>query len=119
MTPKHREHGRIEAAKPVPVLNSKGDPLMFPLSRIQFLKFAAAGALVVLSSLGTTARADELRVVGPRPGHLTAGGIVSTGKVGEERFARTAGNVPMAPAPVTSPKAEEAVFGAVGGDGGN
>jgi hypothetical protein len=84
---------------------------MFQLSRIQFLKFAAVGALVVLNTLGTTARADELLVVGPRPGHFAAGGIVSTGKatvaIGEERFDRT-GNVPMAPSPVTSAKAEEA-----------
>jgi hypothetical protein len=84
---------------------------MFPkLSGIQFLKFAAVGALVVLSSLGITARADELVLVGPRPGHLT-GGIVPTGEakvaIGEERFAGT-GNVPMAPSPVTSPKAEDA-----------
>ena len=45
-----------------------------------------------------------------RPGHLT-GGIVPTGEakvaIGEERFAR-AGKVPMAPSPVTSPKAEDA-----------
>jgi hypothetical protein len=84
---------------------------MFPLSRIQFLKFAV-GALVVLSGLGTTARADELVVVGPRPGHLTAGGIVSTDKatvaIGEERLARTGNIIPMAPSPVTSAKAEEA-----------
>ena len=81
---------------------------MFPLSGIQFLKFAALGALVVLSSLGTTARADELVLVGPRPGHLIT---VPTGKakvaIGEERFAGT-GNTPMAPSPVSSAKAEEA-----------
>ena len=81
---------------------------MFPLSGIQFLKFAALGALVVLSSLGTTARADELVLVGPRPGHLIT---VPTGNakvaIGEERFAGT-GNAPMAPSPVSSAKAEEA-----------
>jgi hypothetical protein len=80
---------------------------MFPLSRIQFSKFAV-GALVVLSGLGTTARADELVLVGPRPGHLIT---VPTGEgkvaIGEERFART-GNLPMAPTPVSSAKAEEA-----------
>ena len=88
---------------------------MFSLSGIQLLKFAAVGALIVLSSLGgslvTTARADELAVVGPRPGHFTTVGIVPTGKakvaVGEERFAGT-GNVAMAPSPVTSAKAEDA-----------
>jgi len=81
---------------------------MFPLSGIQFLKFAALGALVVLSSLGTTARADELVLVGPRPGHLiTVPAGNATAAIGEERFART-GNIPMAPSPVTSAKAEEA-----------
>ena len=33
---------------------------MFSLSRIQFSKFAAMGSLVVLCTLGTPARADEL-----------------------------------------------------------
>ena len=33
---------------------------MFSLSRIQFSKFAVMGSLVVLSTLGTTTRADEL-----------------------------------------------------------
>ena len=33
---------------------------MFSLSRIQFSKFAAMGSLVVLSTLGTPTRADEL-----------------------------------------------------------
>jgi len=81
---------------------------MFPL-RYSVLEVAAVGALVVLSSVGTIARADELVLVGPRPGHLTI--IVPTGEakvaIGEERFART-GNVPMAPSPATSPKAEDA-----------
>jgi len=79
---------------------------MFPLSGIQFLKFAALGALVVLSSLGTTARADELVVVGPRPGHFIPTGEAKVA-IGEERVART-GNVAIAPSPVSSAKAEEA-----------
>ena len=36
---------------------------MFSLSRIQFSKLAAMGSLVVLSTLGTPTRADELAVV--------------------------------------------------------
>jgi hypothetical protein len=39
--------------------HSKGDSTMFPLSR-NFLKFAAAGALVALTAASTPARADEL-----------------------------------------------------------
>jgi hypothetical protein len=79
---------------------------MFSLSGIQLLKFAAVGALIVLSSFGNTARADELVVVGPRPGHFIPTGEAKVA-IGEERVART-GNIPMAPSPVTSAKAEEA-----------
>jgi len=54
---------------------------MFSLSRIQFSKFAAMGSLVVLSTLGTAARADEmvqnLGPVGPHEAILT--------EVGSER----------------------------------
>ena len=75
---------------------------MFSLSGIQLLKFAAVGALIVLSSFGNTARADEL-VVGPRPGHFIPTGEAKVA-IGEERVART-GNIPMAPSPVTSAKA--------------
>jgi hypothetical protein len=39
--------------------HSKGDSTMFPLSR-NFLKFAAASALLALTVSGTPARADEL-----------------------------------------------------------
>jgi hypothetical protein len=39
--------------------HSEGDSTMFPLSR-NFLKFAAAGALVALTAASTPARADEL-----------------------------------------------------------
>ena len=92
-------------AKPAPVRTRKGSP-MFSLSGIQLLKFAAVGALIVLSSFGNTARADELVVVGPRPGHFIPTGEAKVA-IGEERVART-GNVPMAPSPVTSAKAEEA-----------
>ena len=70
---------------------------MFSLSGIQLLKFAAVGALIVLSSFGNTARADEL-VVGPRPGHFIPTGEAKVA-IGEERVART-GNIPMAPSPV-------------------
>ena len=39
---------------------------MFPLSRIQFLQFAAVGTLVVLCALATPTRADELaQALGP------------------------------------------------------
>ena len=48
---------------------------MFSLSRIQFSKFAAMGSLVVLCTLGTLARADELAQnlgpVGPHEPILT------------------------------------------------
>ena len=48
---------------------------MFLLSRIQFSKFAAMGSLVVLSTLGTPTRADELAQnlgpVGPHEAILT------------------------------------------------
>ena len=54
---------------------------MFSLSRIQFSKFAAMGSLVVLSTLGTPTRADELvqslGPVGPHEAILT--------EVGSER----------------------------------
>ena len=54
---------------------------MFSLSRIQFSKFAVMGSLVVLSTLGTTTRADELAQslgpVGPHEAILT--------EVGSER----------------------------------
>ena len=54
---------------------------MFSLSRIQFSKFAAMGSLVVLSTLGTSTRADELAQnlgpVGPHEAVLT--------EVGSER----------------------------------
>ena len=55
---------------------------MFSLSRIQFSKFAAMGSLVVLCTLGTPARADELvqnlGPVGPHEAILT--------EVGSERI---------------------------------
>ncbi len=51
---------------------------MFSLSRIQFSKFAAMGSLVVLCTLGTPARADELAQnlgpVGPYEPILTSVG---------------------------------------------
>ena len=51
---------------------------MFSLSRIQFSKFAAMGSLVVLSTLGTPTRADELGQslgpVGPHDPILTTVG---------------------------------------------
>ena len=51
---------------------------MFSLSRIHFSKFAAMGSLVVLSTLGTPTRADELAQslgpVGPHQPILTAVG---------------------------------------------
>jgi hypothetical protein len=51
---------------------------MFPLSRIQFLRFAAVGTLVLLSALTTPARADELAQnlgpVGPHKPILTTVG---------------------------------------------
>ena len=52
---------------------------MFPLTRIQFLKFAAAGALVALTAASTPARADDLLSnLGPVRPHepilTTAGG---------------------------------------------
>ena len=51
---------------------------MFSLSRIQFSKFAAMGSLVVLSTLGTPTRADELAQslgpVGPHEPILTTVG---------------------------------------------
>ena len=54
---------------------------MFSLSRIQFSNFAAMGSLVVLSTLGTPTRADELAQslgpVGPHEAILT--------EVGSER----------------------------------
>ena len=54
---------------------------MFLLSRIQFSKFATIGSLVVLSTLGTPTRADELAQslgpVGPHTAILT--------EVGSER----------------------------------
>jgi hypothetical protein len=60
--------------------HSKGDSTMFPLSR-NFLKFAAAGALLALTVSGTPARADELAQnlgpVGPHEAILT--------EVGSER----------------------------------
>ena len=79
---------------------------MFSLSGIQLFKFAAVGVLIVLSSLTTTARAEELVVVGPRPGHFIPTGEAKVA-IGEERVART-GNLAMAPSPVTPAKAEEA-----------
>jgi hypothetical protein len=39
--------------------HAKGDSTMFPLSR-NFLKFAAASAIVALTAVSTPARADEL-----------------------------------------------------------
>jgi hypothetical protein len=58
--------------------HSKGDSTMFPLSR-NFLKFAAAGALVALTAVSTPAHADEmvqnLGPVGPHePMIATVGG---------------------------------------------
>jgi hypothetical protein len=57
--------------------HSKGDSTMFPLSR-NFLKFAAAGALLALTVSDTPARADEiaqnLGPVGPHEPILTTVG---------------------------------------------
>jgi hypothetical protein len=58
--------------------HSKGDSTIFPLSR-NFLKFAAAGALVALTAVSTPAHADEmvqnLGPVGPHePMIATVGG---------------------------------------------
>jgi hypothetical protein len=58
--------------------HSKGDSTMFPLSR-NFLKFAAAGAIVALTAVSTPAHADEmvqnLGPVGPHePMIATVGG---------------------------------------------
>ena len=54
--------------------HSRGDSTMFPLSR-NFLKFAAAGALVALTAVSTPARADEmvqnLGPVGPHEPMIT------------------------------------------------
>ena len=51
---------------------------MFPLTRIQFLKFAAAGAIVALTAASTPARADEmvqnLGPVGPHEPILATAG---------------------------------------------
>jgi hypothetical protein len=51
---------------------------MFPLTRIQFLKFAAAGALVALTAASTPTRADEmvqnLGPVGPHEPILATAG---------------------------------------------
>lgn len=51
---------------------------MFPLTRIQFLKFAAAGALVALTTASIPARSDELLAnlgpVGPHEPILTTVG---------------------------------------------
>jgi hypothetical protein len=45
--------------------HSKGDSTMFPLSR-NFLKFAAASAIVALTAVSTPSRADELiQFLGP------------------------------------------------------
>jgi hypothetical protein len=56
----------------------QGDPTMLPLSRFQFLKFAAAGALVALTAASTPARSDELLAnlgpVGPHEPILTTVG---------------------------------------------
>src|SRR3990170_7122431 len=41
-------------------LKLEGDRTMYPLTRIRFLRFAAAGALVALTATSTPARADEL-----------------------------------------------------------
>jgi hypothetical protein len=57
--------------------HSKGDSMMFPRSH-NFLKFAAAGALLALTVSGTPARADEmfqnLGPVGPHEPILTTVG---------------------------------------------
>ena len=51
---------------------------MYPLTRIRFLRFAAAGALVALTAASTPARADELAQnlgpVGPHEPILTTVG---------------------------------------------
>ena len=51
---------------------------MFPLTRIQFLKFAAAGAIVAFTAVSTPARADEmvqnLGPVGPHEPILATAG---------------------------------------------
>ena len=43
---------------------------MFPLTRNQFLKFAAAGAIVALTAASTPARADEV-IQHPRAGRAS------------------------------------------------
>ena len=70
---------------------------MFSLSRIQFSKFAAMGSLVVLSTLGTPARADELAQnlgpVGPHEPILTTVGsqrVIAFYEPGNDRCALNA-----------------------------
>jgi hypothetical protein len=47
-------------------LKLEGDRTMYPLTRIRFSRFAAAGALVALTAASTPARADELaQISGP------------------------------------------------------
>ena len=47
-------------------LKLEGDRTMYPLTRIRFLRFAVAGALVALTAASTPARADELaQISGP------------------------------------------------------
>jgi len=59
-------------------LKLEGDRTMYPLTRIRFLRFAAAGALVALTAASTPARADELAQnlgpVGPHKPILTTVG---------------------------------------------
>jgi hypothetical protein len=59
-------------------LKLEGDRTMYPLTRIRFLRFAAAGALVALTATSTPARADELAQnlgpVGPHEPILTTVG---------------------------------------------
>jgi hypothetical protein len=55
---------------------------MFPLSRIQFLQFAAVGTLVVLCALATPTRADELaQALGPVGPHEPILTVVGTKRV--------------------------------------
>ena len=55
---------------------------MFPLSRIQFLQFAAVGTLVVLCALATPTRANELaQALGPVGPHEPILTVVGTKRV--------------------------------------
>jgi hypothetical protein len=92
-------------AKPAPVRTRKEIPHVLA-KWYSVVEVRSGGRSHRPSSFGNTARADELVVVGPRPGHFIPTGEAKV-VIGEERVART-GNIPMAPSPVTSAKAEDA-----------